>query len=249
MAALKDSVIDGNLRVDGTVTATAGAGFSNYQIYNTATSGTWTLPAALQVVGTRFKVTVLGGGGAGGGTTVIASSSFFGAGGSSGGLGIVYLTYVSGQNTMAYVVGAGGTGVSGAAGNAGANSQVTYNALTYIGLGGTAGAVCTTTLNTSVAGGAPPGVGGTGTFTFSISGGRGTQGGGANGPVGPTGQGGKAPLCLSGSGCNWAGASIVQAGTAATGNGGGGGGAVSYSVSSAAQAGGAGSPGLILIEW
>jgi hypothetical protein len=99
-------------------------------------------------------VYVLGGGGAGGGAPATSTlQQSCGSGGGSGALGVSYITSIV---TETITVGAGGTGVSGAAGNAGGQSSFGGLITAPGGGGGPAAGPAATT--TSV--GAGPGVGG-----------------------------------------------------------------------------------------
>jgi hypothetical protein len=226
-----------------TLTATAGAGFQNLEVLTSGAS--WSLPAALQVTGAKFKITVIGGGGGGGGNAATAATS--GAGGGGGGLCVAYLTYVSGQNSVTTSFGAAGAGASNTAGTAGGATTATYNSLTYIGTGGSGGAIGAT-----AAGGAGgTGTTGTGTETFALSGQNGGNAGTTTAVAGVTyidnsgggvglgwGNGGRMPF---------AGAAGIG-GTVGTGYGGGGSGSTAGSTATA-RAGGNGTAGAIIVEY
>jgi hypothetical protein len=226
-----------------TLTATAGAGFQNMEVLTSGAS--WSLPAALQVTGAKFKITVIGGGGGGGGNAATAATS--GAGGGGGGLAVAYLTYVSGQNSVTTSFGAAGAGASNTAGTAGGATTATYNSLTYIGTGGSGGAIGAT-----AAGGAGgTGTTGTGAATFSLSGQNGGNAGTTTAVAGVTyldnsgggtglgwGNGGRMPFA----------GATGSAGNSATGFGGGGSGSTAGSTATA-RAGGAGQNGAIIIEY
>ena len=226
-----------------TLTATAGAGFQNMEVLTSGAS--WSLPAALQVTGAKFKITVIGGGGGGGGNAATAATS--GAGGGGGGLCVAYLNYVSGQNSVTTSFGAAGAGASNTAGTAGGATTATYNSLTYIGTGGSGGAI-----GTPAAGGAGgTGTTGTGTETFALSGQNGGNAGTTTAAAGVTyidnsgggvglgwGNGGRMPF---------AGAAGIG-GTVGTGYGGGGSGSTAGSTATA-RAGGNGTAGAIIVEY
>jgi hypothetical protein len=226
-----------------TLTATAGAGFQNMVVLTSGAS--WSLPAALQVTGAKFKITVIGGGGGGGGNPATAATS--GAGGGGGGLLVAYLTYVSGQNSVTTSFGAAGAGASNTAGTAGGATTATYNSLTYIGSGGSGGAIGATAAGG--AGGASNT--GTGTATINYSGQNGGSAGTTTAVAGVTyidnsgggtgfswGLGGRMPFA----------GATGSAGTAGTGYGGGGSGSTAGSTATA-RAGGNGSAGAIIIEY
>ena len=97
----------------------------------------WTVPTVLRVVGTVFKVTVVGGGGSAYGTN---SAGVIGGGGGSAGVAIAYYTYVAGVNYALYVIGRGGIQASSTTANDGTASYFAYGGnYTYgnFGSGGT----------------------------------------------------------------------------------------------------------------
>lgn len=82
-------------------------------------------------------VQVVGGGAAGGGA---AGGAGVAVGGGGGGAGSARRLFTLGTvRTLDWVVGAGGTGVSGDAGNPGSNSTATYDGTTVTGAGGASG--------------------------------------------------------------------------------------------------------------
>lgn len=202
---------------------TYGGTTQNFQKFTS--SGTFTIPANV----TSVKVTVIGAGGAGGGSTVATS----GGGGGSGGNTIKYLTGLTPGNTLAVTVGTGGTGVSGAGGNAGGNSTVasgTQTITSIIANGGGGGSVA-----------AGVGVGGGGAAAGS---------GGDENNAGTPGALGIASISIGGGGAP----SIRGGGGQATGNAGGntgtspgsGGGG---SGAGGTNTGGTGATGLVVFEW
>lgn len=195
-------------------------------------SGTWQRPSGV----TKVHVRMIGGGGAGGGST--GTGNTVGGGGGAGGYCDVIAT-VSGN--VSVTVGAAGAGSSGAGGGSGGNSVFTA-ATTYTAAGGTGGGVSGT--DASVAGG----TGGSTTncdFSggFGSTGGKGTFGfGNGNAHFGGTG----AHSVLGGGG---AGAPASAAGgSAGTGFGAGGGGGYSDNAAGATT-GGAGTVGMVIVEW
>jgi hypothetical protein len=129
--------------------------FTNMQVYATAGTNTFTVPAGV----TKIMVEVWGGGGGGGGT-----NGGFGAGGGGGAYGKQFITVTPGT-VYSVVVGTGGT--AGAAGVAGGNGGLSsFGTGPLISVGGGAGGQPTG------AGGA----GGTSTATFNISGENGRYG-------------------------------------------------------------------------
>jgi len=221
--------------------ATVGAATQNEEFTE---SGTFVVPETV----TQITVQAWGGGAAGGGST---NAGFFRARGGAGGGGGAYadsiLTVEPGQE-LQVVVGAGGTGVSGADGNAGSPSFVgpdsnPDNAFVRAatGSGGTG----------NTAGGSPAGGAG-GTVEDSIGQNRisgGDGGDGATGWIWSTLRSG-----AGGDGAN-GGGSGGAALTSGTSNGnpgdmpGGGGGGARTSQDEGAQAGGAGAAGKIIISW
>lgn len=195
-------------------------------------SGTYTTPAGVLYI----EVTILGGGGAGGGapTTGVGQVSV----GGGGGAGATVIKTISAPSaTYNYVVGAGGTANSGAAGNAGANTTFGSSLLTANGGPGGSSSTAGTLVNT----------GGTGTAAgtggdVNIPGGPGQAASGINGQFVLSGSGGYSTL---GSG----GQSQVSSSAGAAGyvyGGGGSGGTLASSTS--AVAGGAGAVGIIIVK-
>ena len=83
MAKLQDGTrVYGSLVVDGALLLGVNSGFSNLVVLTTGTS--YTLPAALQYAGAKFKLTIIGRGGAGGSTE--AATARVGSSGGSGGV-------------------------------------------------------------------------------------------------------------------------------------------------------------------
>lgn len=191
----------------GTLTWATVTGTSQSQEYTTG-SGNFSVPAGVSLV----YVTGVGAGGAGGGT--LSSATTGAGGGGAGEHGIAIPVIVTPSSTVAYAVGAKGTGTSGGAGSAGGDT--TFGSLTFKGGSGGTGA-------NSRASGAGGGTGG-GASTSSAVGPKGTLeavcsfGGGAGG-AGGSGTGGNG---LAGAASTFAGG---LAGSAASSQSGGGGGA------------------------
>ena len=218
-----------------TLTATAGAGFQNMVVQTTGTAASYSLPAELQVTNAKLKVTVVGGGGQGGGTAATAGQE--GGGGGGGATIVVFLTYVSGQNTLTYTVGAGGSGAgTSTAGTAGTASSIIYNSITYTANGGGGGPTAATT-GSGVGGAASGG-------TLNISGQNGGAGGTAAATNSVIGSGGNSYL-----GFGAQSPSATGTGTAATSGFGGGGSGGHNSATATARAGGAGAAGVVIIEY
>jgi len=227
-----------------TLTATAGAGFQNIDFLTSGAS--WSLPAALQVAGAKFKVTVIGAGGGGGGNPATAATA--GGGGGAGGVAVAVLTYVSGQNSVTTSFGTAGAGTSGAAGGAGTSTTATYNSLTYIGTGGGGGALGAAT---SAGGAGGTGTTGTGTENITLTGQSGGAGGTTTAVAGVTylnNSGGNTPLGYGMGGKMPFNGAAGSAGISPTNYGAGGSGSVAGSTA-AAKAGASGAPGAIIIEY
>jgi hypothetical protein len=219
-------------------------GFGNMQVFTTAiaTNPVWTVPAGV----TKVRVTVVGGGGAGGGSA--AATGDAGAGGGGGAVGVYYFSGLTPGGNVTYNVGNGATGVSGAIGPNGGQSNVTVGTTTINapgGSGGTLGAA----INTPYAGGA----GGTiatqtnGT-AVSFYGQVGSAGGNSVGTAAAgtcIGGMGAAGYQGQGAGRGKVGATAGSAGAAGTGAGGGG----SNSGTAAATAGLNGGSGAVIFEF
>ena len=205
------------------------------------TSGTsWTIPTGVF----RCKVTCIGGGGGGGG----ASNLNKGGGGGGGGLAIKVFNNLTPGSTATYSIGAGGAGSTGNTGTAGigGTTSFTWNGTTITANGGGRG----TSFSNTVANGTlnAPAAGGTATGgDINISGERGGVGeNGINFATGSTSKGGNSPLGYGFGGPD----PISNSGTGSVGTSGagyGGGGSGGYG--SASNAGGAGTDGIIIIEY
>jgi hypothetical protein len=219
------------------VTGGYGAGFSNMEVFTTGTSATWNLPTYLRVSNAKFKITILGGGGQGGGTSTTAGQT--GSGGGGGGGVIRYFTYVAGQNSATYTVGAGGSGAgTNATGNNGASTTFIYNSVTTTAGGGTGG-------GTHAGSG---GAGGTATGgALNVVGDSGTNGGTMAATSNYQGAGGNSPFGL-GFGGEMPGTAAGAAGNAGALYGGGGSGGRN-GTGTTARAGGAGAAGVVIIEY
>ena len=219
--------------------ATSSVGTTTVQFGNGGPSfsnGTLTLPATT----TQMVVEVWGGGAAGGGAHTSAN---YGGGGGGGAGGYSAKLFSSLGSGYYFTIGAGGTGVSQAAGNNGMQSCFGTNATACTspsvqangGTGGTAG-------NGSIAGTGGAG-GSVGTGDVTKAGGSGTGGGGGDAGIG--GSGGHGGTSPSGGG-GGAGSAYQRGddGTAggAFGGGGGGGGGSSFGTTG----GNGGSGGIVI---
>lgn len=111
------------------VTAQNAGRLINTQIFSA--NGTWTKPAGASAGG-FVRIRGVGGGGAGGGASTASSNSSMADGGSAGAFAEIHIPLSSIAATAAVVIGAGGTGVSGAAGNNGAATTFTSSSPTAV---------------------------------------------------------------------------------------------------------------------
>lgn len=220
------------LQSDGTTWANAGGGVLLGR--QALTSGTTYTPTTGT---TEALIRIWGGGGGGGGCSAVAGCA--GGGGGAGGYAEYHLTGVTG--TYAYTIGAAGTGVSGANGNAGGNSTFVNGGTTVTAFGGAGGAF----------------VGGTAAIKFMLGGAGGVistngnvNGAGVPGTNGMTstvntvvmsGAGGS--TSLGGGGLERSTTGVGNAAIANTGSGGGG----AAATAGTANAGGSGAAGMIII--
>lgn len=192
--------------------------------------------------GTRvIMVEGVGGGGASGGTEAVAGS--MGGGGSSGTWGRRTFTAVGTSST--YAIGAAGTGVSAATGNAGGSSTFTHNATTLTLPGGPGGTFLAGASTVAVAPGGAAASAAT-NADISIAGMPGSDScrtAAATTPI-QAGAGGSNPLS-SGGGNRWCAASELG-GVTGSGFGAGGPGRVN-GTSSTARVGNAGTAGAFIV--
>lgn len=203
----------------------------------TVNPGTYTV-AGRSVTATKWRVRGVGGGGAGGGAAATASNTIsLGTGGQSG----AYCEFYMAAASTSATIGAGGTPGSGASGGAGGNSSFGSLATCPGGAGGSVAgpAVAPFSQVTSGGTGNP-----TGTATFVVS----MAGSLVGTPVSPGANGalisGYGGGCALGTGGN---ATIGSAGGGGTGKGSGGSGAAN-GPSVSATAGGAGAPGIWIVD-
>jgi len=240
LSVTSNATVTGTL-IAGTLSATTYIGnisaAQNIQIYTSGT-GSYIVPAGVYSI----LVEISGGGGGGGG---IASSGTSGiqasSGGGAGGYARSIIAVTPGQS-ISYTVGGAGTGASGANGNAGGNSS--FGTLTANGgAGGLLQANGTTVLRTAGgAGGAAAG------GDVNITGSEGSPGIRFSGTIGFSGEGGDSQLGKGGKSVIISNSSI--AGVAASGYGAGGSGAFFLRTSGtpAAQTGGSGTAGVVIIH-
>ncbi len=219
-----------NVAIPGTLTVGGFPAGGNYVMNDYVAPATWSKPAGLKAV----KVTVVGAGGAGGAPAVPGAAGN-NPGGGAGGAAIVYLAAPSIPGPVAITAGPGtnsfGAFASGTAGTAGFSGNTQANSG---GAGGT-GSVSPTI----PAGQAMTFVGSSGQIGFSIP---------ANN-VSYAGNGGTSIFGNYGAGAfaNPVFPGFINGG-AATGFGGGGGGGAKQSPTVGASSGGAGSPGIVIVE-
>lgn len=202
-------------------------------------NGTYTPTAGMA----NCVIQCLGGGGAGGGTpTASAVLAAAGSGGGAGGYSQSYVTAATIGASQSVTVGAGGTGVSNAAGNNGADTSVGSIVIAKGGTGGVAGIASGTANIANPGAGSLGGVAGTGDLTF-VGGAGGSAiymgAGGIN-----SGKGGDSTFA---SGAIQISAVNAAGNSAAANTGGGGSGSVIFGVVGANQAGGNGGSGLVVI--
>lgn len=216
----------GNLSLTASTTGTVNGVGIHQQ--NFATAGgpfTFTIPAGV----TQIKATVIAGGGSGGGATATTA----GGSGGAGGVAIKYLSGLTPGNTLIVNVGAGGAGVSAAAGNPGQVTTLSSGTQTITSIQanpGQAGGLSAAPVGAGVGGATGSG----GDFNF----------GGNSGYISYTSNGvaTPGPGSIFGGGGNYTFGAAGQPGSAPGAGGGGGG-------QGANQPGGNGAPGMILIEW
>jgi hypothetical protein len=187
-------------------TAAVSAGsFTNMQVYSTAGTSTFTVPAGV----TKIMVEVWGGGGGGGNSSATVTGTV--GSGAGGGYGRSIFSVVPGQN-YSVVVGAGGVAGSGDGGTSSFGSII--NATGGIG-GNSIGGSTFKTPNGGTSNGTFNVTGGQGVFGGSMSG-AGTYGGGSYGSFGGRGalngilaSSGNAPGGGGGSGSGGSGATAL----------------------------------------
>jgi hypothetical protein len=236
MAKLADTQVYGSLTVDNALVAAAGSGYSNMVVYISGVTQTYTFPAALQVPGAKFKVTLIGGGGGSAGSA--ATNGILGGGGASGAVCVAVITVVSGLYSFTYSIGAAGTaGSSTVAGGTGGSTTVLYNSVTYTAAGGAGGSL-QATFNFSTGGTATNG-------TLNLQGGYGGGGGtfAANAFFSHFSYGGNTPLGFG------QGGDIGYPGSLGGGSGYGSGSGGSLTTASAIVLGTVGTSGLLIIEY
>jgi hypothetical protein len=182
-------------------------------------------------------VECIGGGSAGGGAATSSASLSLGSGGAAGGYSAVWLTGAAVKTTYTVAVGAGGTGVAGAAGNNGADTTFDVPSV-CTGKAGTGGITIAagTTATGTVGGAGSPGIG-----DITIPGGGGFQALRISATAGMSGAGGSS---FFGGGARGRCDQNLNNGLNADVPGGGGGGAITTSTQ---FAGGNGANGLIRV--
>ena len=214
------------------------------QVITTAGSSTITAATAA----TNYIFIVQGGGGGGGGTAVTSGSqSAAGPGGGSGSFAVARYPVSSFSGGVIPVsVGAGGTGPSGAAGNAGAASQIGVGGAFVNCPGGAGGALGTATAVGQVGvvpgtgGGSVTGSGTGGSILFSTGGRQGVNALVLSAGIQMSGPGASSAFGAGG------GNTVSGTGGAAIGYGSGGGGAAAPQSEASTFGGGNGAPGIII---
>lgn len=208
------------------------------QFFSGVSSSSYTTPT-----GCRFiKVTITGAGGGGGGAATAAASAGAGSGGGGGGTVVRYFSPTPGQ-VFTYSIGAGGAG--GTAGNnpgiLGGNTWFSFTTNSTTGVGGSPGAGSPAgTLGFTGGGGA----GGTtlGVLDYAIVGGYGLPGIFLAATQALSGGGGFSSYGSGGAPIEGSGTGLIGAGIGAGGSGG------AQINNAAAQGGGPGKDGGILVE-
>lgn len=203
-------------------------------------SGTYTPTSGTR----KVRIRVQGAGGAGGGTTGAGSGCAAGGGGAGGGYLEVYIAPGAAVTGGAVTVGAGGTGASAAVGGNGGDSSIVIQGTTYTAKGGQGGAAgANTTTQARASGGLVGSSTSSGGNIISRTGQTGEAGMILLGSsaIGGSGRGGAAALGDGGGSVSGQSAGA----TATLGYGGGGSGSFSTTTN---QAGGNGSPGIVIVE-
>jgi len=198
-------------------------------------SGSFTVPAGV----TTIYASGCAGGSGGGGTFTTSANNSGGGGGGGYGQSIQRAAYtVTPGQVIAITIGAGGAGGAiGTAGSAGGSTIIGSLITLAGGGGGQPGGAAGATSNGGIGGSGYP-YGGYGTDSSSAAG-TGGGGWGASGPFGGGGSNGK----------GYGGTAIAGRDGYGYGSGGGGGGGVTQGVTAAGSTGGAGMPGVVIIEW
>lgn len=210
------------------------------QVITATGAQTWTRPSGCLAVNVR----VVGGGAAGGGAAITGSgTASIGSGGGGGGYSEKFITRGLGATETA-TVGAGGTGVSGAAGNVGGTSSFGSHCQAT---GGGASATAAASSSARNAGGGVGGVGSGGDINLVGQDGQGSVTTASAG-VALAGGGGSSALGGGGGGCVGVLASATLTGVVGGVYGGGGGGNFSGQNQGAASTGPAGGQGIIIVD-
>lgn len=187
-----------------------------------------------------IRVRVQGAGGAGGGAAATGANYSAGTGGGGGGYAESWIIDIAGLVAgVTVTIGAGGTGVSGSTGNAGGSSS--FGSAVAANGGGGGGTKPASIFAPYIASPA----GGSGTAGDLLITGQGGDPGAGYSDLGSGGQGGSSQL---GGGAPSQGSGSGGVVGAAGGNYGGGGGGAFNTTSQSARVGGAGAPGIVIVE-
>ena len=224
---------------DIATTAFVKQGYRLNSIYCFGVSATYT-----PVTGTRaIFVECVGGGGAGGGANGTTTTAAMGSGGGSGGYASKWITGTI-KASYTTVVGAGGTGVAGASGNAG--GATTFDSPSVCTANGGSGGQLLGSGTSNIIQQGGPGATASGVGDMSSGGAPGDIAIRISATAGCSGNGGSSALGGGGYGLASATSGANNGGVAGTAPGGGGGGAIALSVG-ANWAGANGAAGLVRI--
>lgn len=216
-----------------------GSGYGLVQTVYFTSSGSFTKASYTGLRAVRVKVQAAGGGG-GGAPTAASGQNAYGTGGGGGGYAEAFILTDTLASSVTVTVGASGTGGAGDGGTGGNSS---FGSLVVANGGG--GGI--TKPSSTLGGYQPGGLGGSGaTGDLLTSGGGGTSGWGAA-TLAAGGAGGAAMMGGGGRSVSSGAGGGASAGDPGGNYGGGGGGAFTNSTGTARN-GGAGGPGIVIVE-
>lgn len=219
----------------------ANGGMRYVQTVKFTASGTFTKATYPWLKAVRVRVQAAGGAGGG---AVAAGSGAHSAGGGGGGGGYAEATILASAlaASTTVTVGAGGTGVAGGTGNTGGSSSFGAHAAASGGEGGSSMSASALMI------GAIPGYGGEGTAGDVLCVGQPGQMGSGNATLGHGGAGGPSVMGGGGRGTYTGAGGGSQTGLVGGNYGGGGGGAMTNAGAASNYSGGAGAPGIVLVD-